>query len=127
MSRLAMLLLLCLLGTHPAASAQRSSKQMSDLASEKGCDLCHRADYGKAVSNELLAVGPSWRDIATKYHGQKDAQDRLTEIVLSGSGGGGKERHWQGKVHDGGMLPNVKELDEDQARQLVRWILSFSS
>lgn len=31
----------------------------------------------------------------------------------------------KGKVSEVGMVPNVKEIDEDQARQLVHWILSF--
>ena len=126
MSRLAVLPLAALLAASPGSIAQPSSKQMNDLASEKGCYLCHRAEPGKPGPNELLPPAPSWIEIARKYHGQKDAQDRLTEIVLSGSGRGGKERHWQGKVRDAGMLPNVKELDEDQARQLVQWILSFA-
>jgi hypothetical protein len=44
--------------------------------------------------------------------------------VLSGSGRGGKDRHWQGKVSEVGMLPNLQQIDEGQARQLVHWILS---
>ena len=31
----------------------------------------------------------------------------------------------KGKVSEVGMLPHVKEIDEDQARQLVHWIRSF--
>ena len=108
-----------------ALAAQPSSSAMDQLASDKGCYLCHRAEPGKPSPNELLPFAPSWRDIARKYKGQTDAEDRLTEIVLSGSGRGGKERHWQGKVSEVGMLPNVKEIDEGEARQLVHWILSF--
>lgn len=36
-------------------------------------------------------------------------------------------RHWKGEANEVGMLPNVKELDEQQARQLVHWILSFAA
>lgn len=75
----------------------------------------------RAFTSRAIVEGIAWR-----YRGQKDAQDRLAEIVRSGSGRGGKERHWQGKVRYAGMLPNVEELDEDQARQLVHWILSFA-
>ena len=60
------------------------------------------------------------------YRRQKDAEDRLAQIVFEGSGNDGKDRHWKGKVSEVGMLPNVKELDEDQATQLVHWILSFA-
>jgi cytochrome c len=113
-------------GAQPARAAQPSPKAMDQLASDKGCYLCHRAQPGKPGPNEVLPFAPSWRDIARRYKGQKEAEDRLTEIVLAGSGRGGKDRHWQGKVSEVGMLPNVQEIDEDQARQLVRWILSFA-
>jgi len=36
-------------------------------------------------------------------------------------------RHWKGNASEVGMLPNVKEHDEQQARQLVHWILSFAA
>jgi cytochrome c len=110
--------------TLPVPAAQPSSTHMNELASDKGCYLCHRAEPAK--QGESLPLAPSWREIARKYAGQKNAEDRLTEIVVSGSGRGGKEHHWKGKVHDGAMLPNIKELDEDQARQLVYWILSYA-
>jgi len=108
----------------PVSAAQPSARQMDELASDKGCCLCHRAEPAK--QGEALPVAPSWNDIARRYADQKDAEDHLTEIVVSGSGRGGKEHHWKGKVRDGAMLPNIKELDEAQARQLVHWILSFA-
>lgn len=98
---------------------------MDELASAKGCDLCHRAEPVRRKPNDLLPYGPSWKEIALMYRDRKDAEDRLTQVVLWGSGGDGKDRHWKGKVSDESMLPNVKEIDEHQARQLVRWILSF--
>jgi cytochrome c551/c552 len=110
-----------------ALAAQPSAGEMDELASAKGCYLCHRAEPVKRKPEHLLPPAPSWRDIALMYQGHKDAEDRLTEIVLGGSGNKGKDRHWKGKVSEVGMFPNVKELDEDQARQLVHWILSFTS
>jgi len=117
---------LCLFAALNVSAAQPSSKEMNELATEKGCYLCHRAQPGKPGPNELLPSAPSWKEIAVRYKGQKGAEQRLTEVVLSGSERGGKERHWQGKVLDAAMLPNVKELDDEQAEQLVRWILSFA-
>jgi cytochrome c len=99
---------------------------MEQLAEDKGCYLCHRARPEKAKPDQLLPYAPSWLDIARKYKGQKDAEHRLSEIVLQGSGPGSKDRHWQGKVSDVGMLPNIQQIDETQARQLVHWILSFA-
>jgi len=118
--------LLGLLIAQPAFTAQQpSSVAMEQLAKDKGCYLCHTAKSVKAGPERLLPFAPSWVDIAIKYRGQKDAEDRLTRIVLQGSGAGPNGRHWQGKVSDVGMLPNVPEIDESDARRLVHWILSF--
>lgn len=97
---------------------------MDELASAKGCYLCHRTEPRQRNLDDLLPYAPSWKDIALRYRGQKDGEDRLTQIVLAGSANHGEDRHWKGKVSDAGMLPNAGEIDEDQARQLVRWILS---
>jgi cytochrome c len=107
-------------------AAQPSPGDMDELASAKACYLCHRAQPAVRKSKDPLPYAPSWKEIALMYRGQKDAEGRLTEVVLGGSSGDGKDRHWKGKVIELGMLPNVKEIDEDQARQLVRWILSFA-
>lgn len=119
-------LLAALLIGGPALAAQPFAATMDELASTKGCYLCHRAERVSGKAGGSVALAPSWQDIADRYRGQKGAEDRLTEIVLAGSGNYGKDRHWQGKVGEAGMLPNVKEIDEDQARQLVYWILSFA-
>jgi cytochrome c551/c552 len=99
---------------------------MDELPSAKGCYPCHRTEPRKRKPDDLLPSAPSWKEIALMYRRQKDAEDRLAQIVFEGSGNDGKDRHWKGKVSEVGMLPNVKELDEDQATQLVHWILSFA-
>ena len=73
-----------------------------------------------------MPFAPSWKDIAQKYRRQKDAEDRLTQVVLEGTGNDGKDRHWKGKVGELGMFPNSQEVDERQAKELVHWILSFA-
>jgi cytochrome c len=115
-----------LLVAQSALAAPPSPREMDELASAKACYLCHRAEPAHRKSKDSLPYAPSWREIALMYRGQKDAEDRLTQIVLWGSNGDGKDRHWKGKVIERGMLPNVKEIDEEQARQLVHWILSFA-
>jgi len=109
-----------------ALATEPTSSAMNQLANDKGCYLCHTAKSVKGKPDDLLPYAPSWTDIAAKYKGQRDAEDRLTQIVLRGSGHGPNDRHWQGKVSDVGMLPNVPEIDEVQARQLVHWLLSFA-
>jgi len=69
----------------------------------------------KRKPDDLLPFAPSWKDIALKYRGQESAEDRLPDVVLA-AGNYGKDRHWKGKVREVGMLPNVKEIAEDQAR-----------
>ena len=49
------------------------------LATSKNCMACH------AVDKKL--VGPSFKDVAAKYAGQKDAADKLaTKVIKGGSG-----------------------------------------
>lgn len=122
-----LLVILLAVMTEQSASAAKRIPEINKLASAKGCYLCHRAEPAKRNPDDLLPYAPSWRDIALRYRHQKDAEDRLTQIVLEGSGNDGKDRHWKGKVSEVGMLPNMQEIDEDQARKLVRWILSFPS
>lgn len=49
------------------------------LAQQKNCMACH------AVDKKL--VGPSYKDVAAKYAGQKDAVDKLAQKVLKGGSG----------------------------------------
>ncbi len=117
-----------LMSTQPAfaVSPISNAAEMDELASAKGCYLCHRTKPARRNPHDLLPFAPSWKDIAQRYSRQKDAEDRLTQIVLEGSGNDGKYRHWKGKVSEVGMFPNSQEVDETQARNLVHWILSFA-
>jgi len=51
----------------------------SDLAKAKNCMACH------AVATKL--VGPSYKDVAAKYAGQKDAESKLVTKVMKGGSG----------------------------------------
>jgi cytochrome c551/c552 len=124
-SSLLSMLVVLLIG-QSAPAAQPSLGEMDELASAKGCYLCHRVEPVKRKPDDLLPYAPSWKDIALRYRSKKNAEDRLTEVVLGGSGDSGRDRHWKGKVSEVGMFPNVQEIDEGQARQLVHWILSFA-
>jgi cytochrome c len=79
----------------------------SDLAKEKNCMACH------AVNNKV--VGPGFKDVAKRYAGQKDAEDKLVQKVLKGGAGA-----W-GVV----PMPANAQITEAEARTLVRWILSL--
>jgi cytochrome c len=78
----------------------------ADLAKSKNCMACH------AVGNKV--VGPAFKDVAAKYAGQKDAEDKLSQKVLKGSSG-----VW-GPV----PMPANAQVSEAEARTLVKWILT---
>lgn len=86
-------------GTAVAADANM------ELAQKSGCLACHAVD--KKV------VGPSYKEIAAKYKGDKAAEATLVQKVLKGSSG-----VW-GQIP---MPPN--NVSEAQAQQLVKWILT---
>ena len=50
-----------------------------DLAKQKNCLSCHSVD--------TRLVGPAYKDVAKKYAGQKDAEDKLVQKVLKGGSG----------------------------------------
>jgi cytochrome c len=86
-------------GTAVAADANM------ELAQKSGCLACHTVD--KKV------VGPSYKEIAAKYKGDKAAEATLVQKVLKGGSG-----VW-GQIP---MPPN--NVSEAQAQQLVKWILT---
>ena len=86
------------------ASAPASAQQ--DLAQKKNCMSCH------AIDKKL--VGPSYKDVAAKYAGQKDAVDKLTQKVLKGGAG----------VWGPLPMPANPQVNEAEAKQLVQWVLS---
>ena len=78
----------------------------ADLAKSKNCMACH------AVSSKL--VGPAFKDVAAKYAGQKDAEDKLVGKVLKGGSG----------VWGAVPMPANAQVSDADARTLVKWILA---
>ena len=91
-----------------AAMTTLAAPAMADeaLAKAKNCMACH------AVDKKL--VGPSYKDVAKKYKGQKDAAATLQKSVKGGS---------SGKWGPMPMPPNGAVPDAD-VKKLVDWILS---
>jgi cytochrome c len=75
------------------------------LAKAKNCMSCH------AIDKKL--VGPSYKDVAAKYKGDKGAVAMLATKVKTGGKG-----TW-GAIP---MPPN--NVTEDEAKKLVTWVLS---
>ena len=76
------------------------------LATAKNCMACH------AVDKKL--VGPSYKDVAAKYAGQKDAVEKLSDKVIKGGAG-----VW-GPI----PMPANTQVTPDEAKKLVAWILT---
>ncbi len=76
------------------------------LATSKNCMACHAA--------AIKLVGPSFKDIAAKYAGQKEAVDKLSAKVIKGGSG-----VW-GPV----PMPANAQVSSDEAKKLVTWILT---
>lgn len=78
-----------------------------DLAQKKNCLACH------SVNQKV--VGPSYKEIATKYAGQADAAAKLVPKVMKGGSG----------VWGAVPMPANPQVNEAEAKQLVQWILSL--
>ena len=91
-----------------AALAAVSAPALADqaLATAKNCMTCH------AVDKKL--VGPSYKDVAAKYSGQRDAADRLAAKIQKGGSG-----VW-GPV----PMPANAQVNEAEAKKLAAWVLT---
>jgi cytochrome c len=98
-------LLICMLAGIGALSSSAAMAN-ADLAKAKNCMACH------AVGNKV--VGPAYKEVAAKYAGQKDAEDKLVQKVIKGGAG-----VW-GTI----PMPANPQVSEAEARTLVKWILS---
>ena len=103
------------------AAYTAQAERMRHLAGDLACTLCHRpareADAG-------MALAPSWAEIAARYRGHPDAEEKLTHVVIEG--GDPRERHWKERADFTAMGANAPRISPDEARALVRWILSTS-
>jgi cytochrome c len=95
-----------LLAVALATCAASAAFANPDLAQKKNCMACHTVD--KKV------LGPSYKEVASKYAGQADAADKLTQKIIKGSSG-----TW-GPV----PMPPNPQVSEAEAKQLVQWVLN---
>lgn len=95
-----------LLGGVALALASNVALANADLAKAKNCMACH------AVANKI--IGPGFKEVAVKYAGQKDAEDKLVKKVLKGGSG----------VWGTAVMPANPQVSEAEARTLVKWIMA---
>ena len=96
------------LGARLAACLAASPLAHADmaLAQKKNCMACH------AVDKKVL--GPSYKDVAAKYKGDKKAADMLAEKIVKGGKG-----VW-GEIG----MPANPQVSADEAKKLAAWILA---
>jgi cytochrome c len=78
----------------------------ADMAQKKNCMACHATDK--------KLIGPSYKDVASKYAGQKDAADKLAQKILKGGSG----------VWGAVPMPANPQVSEAEAKQLAAWVLT---
>jgi cytochrome c len=90
------------------ANAAIDDKKATELMTKGGCVACH------AVDKKL--VGPSFKDVATKHKGEKNAAAAVAKKVREGGSGA------YGQIP---MPPNPKDkINDDDLKALVDWVLS---
>lgn len=88
------------------ALASNAALANADLAKAKNCMACH------TVATKL--IGPGFKEVAVKYAGQKDAEDKLVKKVMKGGSG----------VWGTAVMPANPQVSEAEAHTLVKWVLS---
>jgi cytochrome c len=93
----------------PAVTAAQekgtSDKPVTEVIDLIGCTLCHQTD------NRIL--GPSFKEVATKYKGDKEALNRTAERIVKGSKG-----VW------GEVAMPANKISDEEARRIAAWILA---
>ena len=91
-----------------AAAVTAAAPAFSDqaLATAKNCMACH------AVDKKL--VGPSYKDVAAKYAGDKSAVDKLAGKIMKGGSG----------IWGAVPMPANAQVNEAEAKTLAAWVMS---
>ncbi|HTF20737.1 MAG TPA: ThuA domain-containing protein [Chryseolinea sp.] len=97
--------------THIAQGHQQAVAELPGkaLIAQSDCKACHIIDQKSA--------GPAYKDVATKYKGQKDAVDVLAAKVIKGGAG-----VW-GTIE----MAAHPQISVDDARKMVEYVLSLAA
>lgn len=95
-----------------AFSSSSFAAEGADLVKQKQCLSCHSVDKDM--------IGPSFKNIAQRFNGMKNAQTMLEEVVMKGSATA--PYHWgDTKMPSSGARVPVSQVE---AMKMVEWILS---
>lgn len=90
-------------GSSRLAAAMAGKSLMESL----DCKSCHQTDS--------KSIGPSFKDVAQRYHGNKDALNLLSDKVIKGGSGNWGET----------AMAAHPDLSKPDAEKIVGWILSL--
>jgi cytochrome c len=88
-----------------AATATAPAFADQALATAKNCMACH------AMDKKL--VGPSYKDVAAKYAGDKSAVDKLAGKIMKGGSG----------IWGAVPMPANAQVNEAEAKTLAAWVM----
>lgn len=98
---------ICLCFSTRASAVDAAAAQT--LARQSACFSCHAIDKQK--------VGPAWHDVAVKYKGKTEAEERIVKQLTTG-----KVQLNDGKT---GEHATAKTKDPEAIKNLASWILSL--
>lgn len=82
------------------------------LVKSKNCMACHAVDARR--------IGPSYKEIAKRYAGQKDVEAMLAEKIIKGSKGA-----WKQELKAELLMPPNARVKPEEAARIVQWILGL--
>ncbi len=82
------------------------------LVKSKNCMACHAVDARR--------IGPSYKEIAKRYAGQKDVEAMLAEKIIKGSKGA-----WKQELKAEVLMPPNARVKPEEAARIVQWILGL--
>lgn len=85
---------------------QTQGQSPADLARRYACTACH--------GTEQKIVGPAFRDVAKKYHGDRNAREALMHKVRSGGSG----------VWGATPMPGQTQISDADLARIIEWVLA---
>ena len=82
------------------------------LARQNKCFQCHAVEKKKD--------GPAYKDVAAKYRGKKDAEEKLIYHITSGE----KAKFEDGHEEEHKIVKTSPPKDMEQIKNLVQWVLA---
>jgi len=88
-----------------SACSSAAFADLDEMYKAKNCFACHRIEHNH--------LGPSFKNVASKYANDKDAAARLAQKIREGGAG----------VWGPSPMPAQTQVTEAEALTLARWIL----